>query len=95
MKLKVAPTALADLQRLRGFLEDKNLTAARRAIAEIGRAIDTLLVFPDRGNPSGVQGLRDLMVPFGRSVYVVRFAHDPELAEVVITRIWHGREARE
>jgi plasmid stabilization system protein ParE len=35
-----------------------------------------------------------LIVPFGRSAYIVRFAHDAERVEVVILRIWHSREAR-
>jgi plasmid stabilization system protein ParE len=36
--------------------------------------------------------MRDLAVPFGRSVYIVRFMHDARRAEIVIIRIWHGRE---
>ena len=51
-------------------------------------------VFPGRGRASGIVGLRELVVPFGRSAYVVRFAHDPQRQEIVIVRIWHGREAR-
>ena len=86
---------MADLERLRTFLADKNLNAARRAVSAITRAIDSLLVFPDRGHPAGLAGMRDLAVPFGRSVYIVRFVHDPQRAEIVIIRIWHGREKRE
>jgi plasmid stabilization system protein ParE len=92
LKLTVSPAALADLERLRAFLADKNLNAARRAVSAITRAIDSLLVFPDRGHPAGSGGMRDLVVPFGRSVYIVRFAHDAQRDEIVIIRIWHGRE---
>ncbi len=53
-----------------------------------------LVEFPDRGRPSGVSGLRDLIVPFGQSAYVMRFEHDSEQQRIVIVRIWHGREAR-
>ena len=94
MKLVISDDATADLERLRLFLADKNPAATQRAIAGLVEAINSLTAFPDRGRESGVPGLRDLIVPFGRSAYVVRFEHDPQRQEVVIVRIWHGREAR-
>jgi hypothetical protein len=33
-------------------------------------------------------------VSFGQSAYIVRFSHDPQRDEIVIVRIWHGREER-
>lgn len=95
MKLTVSGAALADLKRLQAFLADNNVNAAKRAVAVIIRAIDTLVEFPDRGHPAGVAGLRDLIVPFGRSTYIIRFAHDHVAGEIVVLRIWHGREARD
>lgn len=94
MKLVVSRAAAADLARLRAFLADKNPAAAQRAISGIVHAIDSLVAFPGRGRASGVAGLRELVIPFGRSAYVVRFAHDPRRQEIVIVRVWHGREAR-
>src|SRR5438552_905618 len=38
---------------------------------------------------------RELVVPFGRSAYVVRYALLTETDEVVVLRVWHGREQRE
>jgi plasmid stabilization system protein ParE len=94
VKITVSRAALADLERLRAFLADKDRNAAQRAISAIVRAIDSLIVFPDRGKPAGSAGLRDLVVRFGRYAYLVRFAHDRQSDEVVILRIWHGRETR-
>ena len=94
MKLIVSRAAAADLQRLRAFLADKDPNAAQRAVSGIIRAIDSLDLFPDRGRPSAIAGVRELIVPFGRAAYIVRFAHDPQREEIVILRIWHGREAR-
>jgi hypothetical protein len=34
-------------------------------------------------------------VPFGRSAYVVRYGYIVDTDEVVILRVWHGREQRE
>jgi plasmid stabilization system protein ParE len=94
VKLIVSSAAAADLARLREFLLGKNAAAAQRAVAGIVQTIDSLAAYPDRGKPCGIEGLRDLIVPFGRSAYIVRYAHDPQRQEIVIVRVWHGREAR-
>ena len=52
------------------------------------------MVFPDRGHPTGSSSTRDLIVPFGRSDYLVRFLLDCDRDEIVILRVWHGREER-
>jgi plasmid stabilization system protein ParE len=95
VKLVVSRAAVADLARLREFLADKSPTAAQRAVSTIVQAIDSLATYPDRARLSGVEGLRDLIIPFGGSGYIVRFAVDPHRQEVLIMRLWHGREARE
>ena len=76
MRLIVSKSATADLLRLHSFLAELSPDAAQRALSVIVRAIDSLDLFPDRGRPSAVAGTRELIVPFGRSAYVVRFAHD-------------------
>jgi plasmid stabilization system protein ParE len=81
--------------RLRAFLADKNADAAHRAAASLIRAIQSLDTFPDRGRPSGIEGVRELIVPFGNSAYVLRYAHSVDANEVVVLRIVHGREQRD
>jgi plasmid stabilization system protein ParE len=51
--------------------------------------------FPIAARPSSIVGLRELIVPFGRSAYVVRYAPLTEREEIVVLRIWHGREQRQ
>jgi toxin ParE1/3/4 len=94
VKLIVSRAAQADLERLQAFLADKNPETAQRVVVVLTRAIQSLDTFPDRGRPSGVPGTRELIVPFGGSAYVMRYAHLPDTEEVVILRIWHGREER-
>jgi toxin ParE1/3/4 len=94
VRLIVSPTAQADLERLHDFLADQSPAAARRALDALMRAIQSLDELPDRGRPSRPPGTRELIVPFGRSAYVLRYLHFTEAEEVVILRIWHGREAR-
>ncbi len=95
MKLIVAREAAADFERLHAFLADKSDLVAQRAVAVLDAAVQSLQTFPERGRPSGSPGVRELIVPFGQSSYVVRYAHLAESDEIVIVRIWHGREARE
>lgn len=53
-----------------------------------------LEVFPNSGRPSGIAGVRELIVPFGRAAYVVRYAYLTGRNEVVVLRVWHSREER-
>jgi plasmid stabilization system protein ParE len=95
MKLIVSEAAVADLERLHAFLANRNPAAAHRAIAALITAIQSLDMFPERGRPSGTPNVRELIVPFGRSAYVLRYSYSAMENEIVIIRIWHGREARE
>jgi plasmid stabilization system protein ParE len=92
VKLVISREAAADLDRLYGFLSDKNAAAAQRAIGALVKAIHSLEVFPERGRPSGTAGVREFVVPFGRSAYLLRYVHSGEADELVILRVWHGRE---
>jgi plasmid stabilization system protein ParE len=95
VKLIVSRAAAADIERLHAFLKNKDPTIAQRAVAVLDQAMRSLDVFPDRGRPSAIMGARELIVPFGRSAYMLRYTHLAEAEEIVILRIWHGREARE
>ena len=95
MNLVVSRAAVRDIERLRAFLAEKNPATAQRAVTALSVAIQSLDALPDRGRPSSLPGARELIVPFGRSSYILRYVHDAARKEVVILRIWHGREARE
>jgi toxin ParE1/3/4 len=92
--LILSPEAVADIERLRAFLTDKDTNFAQRVIAAFDHAFGSLEVFPDRGRPSDIPGAREFIVPFGGSSYVLRYVHLPKANEIVVLRIWHGREAR-
>ena len=95
MKLIVSRSAAADFERLYEFIAAENAAAATRAVSVLSAAIDSLAMFPERGRPQESSGLRELIVPFGRSSYVVRYLRDTLREEVIIIRPWHVREARE
>jgi toxin ParE1/3/4 len=95
MKLIISRAAAGDLDRLRAFLAGKNPAAAQRAITTLIKAIESLNALPERGRLFGTPNIRELIVPFGQSAYVLRYAYSPETGEVVVIRIWYGRELRE
>ena len=89
----LSPDAVEDVERLRTFLDQKNPDAARRALAAIWTAVDRLQEFPDLGMATEDSEIRQMVVRFGSSGYIVRYAL-PGDENILITRIWHGREAR-
>jgi plasmid stabilization system protein ParE len=86
--------AVEDVERLRTFLDRENPDAARRALAVIWAAIDRLQDFPALGMPTEDAGIRQIVVRFGASGYIVRYVVLPETGDVLVTRVWHGRETR-
>ena len=92
--LKWLPEALADLDRLLGFLRERDPRAANRAARTIRRHADTLRTAPAIGSPMRDGSMRrELVIPFGARAYVLRYRLDAE-GHVVVIRVWHGRERR-
>ncbi len=90
----LSPDALADIERLRTFLDQANPGVARRAMTAILIAIERLQEFPDLGMTTGDADIRQIVIRFGSSGYIIRYAVLAETGDILITRIWHGREAR-
>jgi toxin ParE1/3/4 len=90
--IRLSPTAVLDVERLRTFLDQNNPDVTRRALARIWTAIERLQEFPALGIPTKDADVRQIVIRFGASGYIVRYV--AEANDIVITRIWHGREAR-
>jgi plasmid stabilization system protein ParE len=77
-----SPDAVEDVERLRSFLDQNNPGAAQRALASIWAAIDRLQEFPDLGMATGDAYIRQIVVRFGASGYIVRYGtaarHGPD-----------------
>ena len=91
----LSPDAVLDVERVRSFLEERNPEAAQRALAAIWRALEKVQTFPDLGVPTPDAEIRQIVVRFGRSAYIVRYTVLPQNADILVTRLWHGREMRE
>jgi hypothetical protein len=85
----LSPDAVIDIERLRTF----SIRITRRrvtrfgALALIWTAIDRLQEFPALGMPTEDADIRQIVIRFGASGY-------PKTTDILVTRIWHGRESR-
>lgn len=90
MKISYTPEAIADLSRLREFIEIQNPVAAQRVANELLIGIDKLKVFPKMG----IQVLRALQPELVRDLfignYTIRYLIKGE--ELIVLRLWHGKE---
>lgn len=93
MKIVWVKETEIDLARLFDFLFEKSPAAAARAIESILEKSELPREFPKAGPlMNDDSGRRELIVPFGASVYVLRYYVVHEI--VVIVRVWHSREIR-
>jgi len=84
--------ALADLERLSVFLEDRDAEARLRAIDTILDAIGVLARHPMIGR--ALEGaVRELVIGYGDTGYVALYRIRPRLDRVEILSVRHQREA--
>jgi plasmid stabilization system protein ParE len=87
--------AVSDINRVRNFLEIRNPQAAIRALRVIRSALARVEAMPYLGKPTKDPDIRQIAVRFGRYGYIVRYRVLPPDEVIFVTRVWHGREARE
>lgn len=90
-----SPEALSDIDRVRNFLEIRNPRAAMSAMQAIRAALARVEATPLIGKPTKEPDIRQIVVRFGRYGYIVRYSVLSPDQTILVTRIWHGREARE
>jgi plasmid stabilization system protein ParE len=73
-------------------LFERSPAAAVRLIALLEESFSSLAQFSDRGRLIDDR-IRELIVPFGGSSYVIRYEADT--AGVLVSRVWHGLEDRQ
>ncbi len=92
-RVRFAPRAADDLQRLFDFLADEDMLAAERARAAIAQAIELLRSFPFAcrkalpDNPF----LRELVIEFGHSGFVALYEIE-DADTVTVLAVRHQRE---
>jgi plasmid stabilization system protein ParE len=82
-----------DLERLREFLQARNVAAAKRAARAIINAIEVLGQHPRIGRPVDEMAVefRELRIGFGDCGYVALYRYEADL--VIVLALRHQREA--
>jgi toxin ParE1/3/4 len=91
-RLRIRPAVRRDLARLATFFADAPPDIAEEMTRRIEQRIARLTRFPFIGRPYASGALRETIVAYGKSRYVVRYRVTDDA--VIITRIWHGKENR-
>jgi plasmid stabilization system protein ParE len=89
-----APDAVSDIERVRHFLGTRNPGAAQRALHTIWSALERIQDIPELGRPTEEHDIRQIVVRFGTAGYIVRYTTLPATRDILVLRVWHGREAR-
>lgn len=90
----VTESAADGLERCRQFLTAKAPEAARRAAQAIEQQFLLLQKTPDIGRPiPEMPELRELVIAFGNSGYVVLYRHEPADEAACLLAFRHQREA--
>lgn len=90
--IALAPKALADLERLRTFLLETDLSAAEQTVALILSAVAVIEQHPLIGRPVE-KGLHELVISRGKSGYIALYRYDEARDRALILTMRHQREA--
>lgn len=91
--VRLSARAQFDLARLKSFLANKDINAAKRAMMVIRDALIPLTHAPMIGRPiEDREDLRELVIDFGSSGYLALYRFEPTLDAVTILAIKHQRE---
>lgn len=92
MKISYSPESIADLVRLREFIEIKNPQAAQKIALSLNKGISQLKSFPLLGVEVDLapepEKIRDLII----GNYIARYLIHSK--KIYILRIWHHKEER-
>jgi plasmid stabilization system protein ParE len=80
-----------DLERLFDFIAEQDLDAATSAVHYIGEAVELLERHPMIGRPSE-EGLRELVISYGKSGYVALYVFVETEDVVLVPALRHQRE---
>jgi toxin ParE1/3/4 len=88
MQVSFTALALADIEHIRAYIANDNPSAAARMAAALIDAADRLSANPRLGRLGAVSGTFEVVV----RPYVL--VYEINRAEIVILRVWHGRQRR-
>jgi plasmid stabilization system protein ParE len=91
-RLVVTRKALADIERLAGFLAGSLPQVSDRTAGLIADGLEILKRHPAIGRPMG-KGLRELVISRGRTGYLALYLYDAGADAALVLGVRHQREA--
>ncbi len=89
----LVPKAQDDLKQLHDFIAEERPKSAKEAVKVIISHIDNLMLFPEMGVAHDqINGLRRLLIPFGKSGYRVFYKWKAGDALLEVLSIKHDRQ---
>lgn len=88
MKIVWSPTAISDLQSIRGYIAQDSPASARKIAQRIRESIRTLRDFPHSGRPGRIPGTRELIIPSTSYIAAYQVVGDA----IRIASILHGKQ---
>jgi addiction module RelE/StbE family toxin len=88
MKIRWSPTAVSDLETIRGYIAKDSSVAAQKIANRIKESVYRLVNFPLSGRVGRVPGTRELVIP-GTS-YITAYTIQDD--EVQIAAVLHGKQ---
>ncbi len=90
MQVIWTPTARDDVVGIQVFIAEFDPQAADRMVQTVVSAGNALETFPNRGRPTDIADIRELVVPGTAYLLVYRVTEKA----VQILRVWHGAQDR-
>jgi addiction module RelE/StbE family toxin len=84
-------SAIADLQDIRAYISLDNPSAGAKLAKQLHAAGNALVEFPNRGRPTEIVSIRELIVPRTPFLLVYRVTE----TEVQILKVLHGAQNRD
>jgi addiction module RelE/StbE family toxin len=88
MKIRWSPTAISDLESIRGYIAKDSPASARKVATRIKEAAGRLANFPLSGREGRVSGTRELVIPGTYYIASYRILGN----EVEIAAVLHGHQ---
>lgn len=88
MRIRLQPSALADLDLIRAYISEDDPSAAERVIARILQSLSMLESFPFIGRTGRIAGTRELSIARLPYFAVYRLRNDSEIA---VINVMHER----
>lgn len=90
MQVDWTSNSQADVSSIRAYIAEHDVVAANKMMLRIISAGDALVDFANRGRPTGIPNVRELVIP--STPYLLAYRVEDDLVQIL--SVWHGAQDR-